>query len=177
MPPFTLKKSRPTKRIRILVRADGTVVVSAPARVPDFLVRRFVSSKTDWITEKLAYFAKYPVDQSHILKNPRMTAANKKLALELVQNRLKYLNEFYNFQYDKVSIKNQKTRWGSCSSKKNLNFNYKILFLTPAEQDYIIVHELCHLAEMNHGAKFWSLVSEQIPDYLKLRASIRKYKL
>lgn len=91
----------------------------------------------------------------------------KEEARMLVHARLEYFNAYYNFSYKKVFIKNTKTRWGSCSSKGNLNFSYKILFLKPEEQDYLIVHELCHLKEFNHSARFWALVVQQCPDYKK----------
>lgn len=172
-----IKKSRKTKRIRISVHPDGKVIVSAPWIMPDVFVRRFVASKADWIKEKLEYFAKHTIAKSELLPRQRMTLANKKLALDLVQNRLKHFNQFYNFEYKNITIRNQKTRWGSCSRKKNLNFNYKILFLKPEQQDYIVVHELCHLSQMNHGPKFWELVVQQIPDYKNIRASIKKFRL
>jgi predicted metal-dependent hydrolase len=78
---------------------------------------------------------------------------------------LEHYNQHYQLQYNRVAIRNTRSRWGSCSSKKNLNFNYRILFLEPELQDYLIVHELCHLQEMNHAPQFWTLVAEQIPDY------------
>jgi predicted metal-dependent hydrolase len=99
----------------------------------------------------------------------------KEQARVLVHARLSYFNGYYNFSYNKVFIKNPKTRWGSCSSKGNLNFSYKILFLEPAAQDYLIVHELCHLKEFNHSARFWSLVALQCPDYKKHHLEL-KYK-
>lgn len=98
----------------------------------------------------------------------------KIVALELAKNRLEYFNTFYNLKYNRVSIKNQKTRWGSCSRKGNLNFNYKIALLPSKMSDYIIVHELCHLAEFNHSQNFWNLVAEQIPDYKEIRADLHK---
>lgn len=70
-------------------------------------------------------------------------------------------------------IKNTKTKWGSCSSKKNLNFSYKIALLDPELQDYLIVHEMCHLAEMNHGKGFWDLVAQQIPHHVALNKKLR----
>jgi len=86
---------------------------------------------------------------------------------------LEYFNTFYNFKWGRVTIRNQKTRWGSCSKKGNLNFNYKIALLKPSQADYIIVHELCHLKEFNHGKNFWSLVAQTIPDYKEVRSSLR----
>jgi predicted metal-dependent hydrolase len=89
----------------------------------------------------------------------------KEQARVLVHARLEHFNTFYNFPYNKVFIKNPKTRWGSCSSRGNLNFSYKILFLNPAAQDYLIIHELCHLKEFNHSSRFWALVALHSPDY------------
>ena len=98
---------------------------------------------------------------------------HKESARMLILRRLEYFNEYYNLQWNRVAIRNQRRCWGSCSSLKNLNFNYKIYFLPPHLQDYIIVHELCHLREMNHGQEFWDLVGEQIPDYKACRAELR----
>ncbi len=91
--------------------------------------------------------------------------AHKENARALVHERLLYWNQFYNFEYKRVAIRNQRRCWGSCTSLKNLNFSYKLLFLPPHLLDYIIVHELCHLKELNHGQNFWALVAEQVPDY------------
>jgi predicted metal-dependent hydrolase len=84
------------------------------------------------------------------------------LAKQIVIEKVEQFNQYYKFEYGKIFIKNQGTRWGSCSSKKNLNFNYRIAVLPPELQDYLIVHELCHLKEFNHGNAFWDLVGEQV---------------
>ena len=97
----------------------------------------------------------------------------KSPATNLIKERLEYFNQFYNYKLGRVTIRNQKTRWGSCSKKGNLNFNYKIVLLSPKQADYIIVHELCHLKEFNHSQKFWDLVSTTIPDYKEIRSSLR----
>lgn len=89
--------------------------------------------------------------------------------------RLEYWNLFYNFTYNRLTIKAHKRRWGSCSRLKNLNFNYKIIFLPWPLADYIIVHELCHLQELNHSAKFWQLVARVMPDYPARRRGLRSY--
>ncbi len=90
---------------------------------------------------------------------------HKEAARCLVISRVKHWNQFYGFEYNRIAIRNQRRCWGSCSSLKNLNFNYRILFLPPHLQDYIVVHELCHLEELNHGKEFWNLVQRQIPHY------------
>lgn len=115
------------------------------------------------------------------VKKPKIKSQNylkyKKDAEVLVKERLEYFNQFYNFKWGRVAIRNQKTRWGSCSKKGNLNFNYKIALLTPLQADYIIVHELCHLKEFNHSKKFWDLVAQTIPDYKEVRNSLRTNSL
>lgn len=97
----------------------------------------------------------------------------KEAARALVHRRLEELN-VHGFVYNRVAIKNSTSRWGSCSEKKNLNFNYRILFLPPHLQDYIIVHELCHLQIFNHSPAFWALVAEMVPDYKVCRRELRK---
>lgn len=90
---------------------------------------------------------------------------HKEAARALVVERLQQYNQHYNFTWNRVAIRNTKRSWGSCSSLKNLNFSYKLLFLPEDLCDYIVVHELCHLQELNHGPRFWLLVAETIPDY------------
>lgn len=115
---------------------------------------------------------------------PRRRARNtvhyethKEDARTLVHARLSYWNHFYGHSYKRVAIRNQKSRWGSCSTNQNLNFNYKILFLPIELVDYIIVHELCHLKHFNHGEEFWATVGEAIPDYIVRKNNLRKVSL
>lgn len=81
-----------------------------------------------------------------------------------------------NLPYNRVSIRGQKTRWGSCSSAKNINLNYKLLFLEQEFVSYIIIHELCHTMHLNHSKEFWQLVSSFYPNYRELRKQLLKYK-
>ena len=90
---------------------------------------------------------------------------HKEQARALIQSRLVHLNQSYQLIYHRVAIRDQRRCWGSCSSKGNLNFSYKLLFLPPCLRDYIIVHELCHLRVLNHSSDFWSVVAEVMPDY------------
>jgi len=103
-------------------------------------------------------------------------AEHKEAARALCHARLEHFNQFYNLQYNRVAIRNTRSRWGSCSSQKNLNFNYRIVFLPKVLQDYLIVHELCHLQEMNHGPHFWALVAEQVPQYHKRMQELRTHE-
>lgn len=98
---------------------------------------------------------------------------HKELSRALVHERITHYNAFYQFAVGRVFIKNHKSRWGSCSKLGNLNFNYKLVHLPPQLADYIIVHELCHLAHFNHSTKFWALVARTTPNHLQLRHQLR----
>jgi hypothetical protein len=106
-------------------------------------------------------------------RNRRQYLKYREEARTLVKSRIVYFNVYYNHPVGKVFIKNHKSRWGSCSSKGNLNFNYKIVLLPPEIADYIIVHELCHLKQFNHSPQFWSLVAETVPNHKVLRQKLR----
>lgn len=125
----------------------------------------FLRQKADWIKEKLKDI-KPNRSKDDYLKG-------KEQARELILERLNYFNQFYGFNYKRVSVRNQKSRWGSCSRDGNLNFNYKVLFLTKEVRDYIVVHELCHLKELNHSARFWALVARTVPNYKQLRKNLK----
>jgi predicted metal-dependent hydrolase len=104
----------------------------------------------------------------------RFTIKKREQARRFVENKLNRFNKFYRFEINRIAIKNTKTRWGSCSSKRNLNFNYKIIYLRPELADYLIVHELCHLGELNHSKRFWTLVVKTIPNYVEINKELRR---
>ncbi len=87
------------------------------------------------------------------------------------------LNAHYGYAVRRVFIKNSRSRWGSCSEHRNLNFNYRLLFLPPHLAEYVVAHELCHLREMNHSPAFWALVAETVPQYKSARAELRKIRI
>jgi hypothetical protein len=92
---------------------------------------------------------------------------------ERVEHFMAHYGPYHGITIGKIAIRNQKSRWGSCSKKGNLNFNYKLAFLSPEVRDYIIVHEICHIKEFNHGKDFWALVGEMMPEYKALRKQLR----
>ena len=102
---------------------------------------------------------------------------HKEKAREIAIDRLAYFNQHYKLKYNKIAIRNQKSRWGSCSSKGNLNFNYKIALLPSHLSDYVIVHELCHIGQFNHSQKFWDLVAETLPNPELLQAELKKIRI
>ncbi len=170
---YKLRKSRRAKRMRIAVYGDASVVVTLPCGAYDHAAEKFLQVKASWLLDKISYFKSRGI--VNILKNgQREFRKNKEAALRLAEARVDYFNAIYKYKFNKIAIKRQKTRWGSCSRQGNLNFNFKILFLPPPIADYIIVHELCHLKEFNHSKKFWALVRETVPDYPDLKKALRQ---
>lgn len=171
---FTLKRVAKSKSLRIIIRPGGGVVVTAPKWLPQYKVREYVQAHAEWIKEKLLHAS----NAQKVF--PSLTSQElvkvKKMALISFSQRLLELNEQYNFVYKRVSIRNQSTRWGSCSKTGTLSFNYRLYFLRPELQDYVLVHELCHLKEMNHSVKFWGLVERVVPDYKELRRELKKLR-
>lgn len=163
----TIKSDR--KTIAIQIMPDGTVVIRCPKRMRLDEVRKFVESKSDWIEKHLT---------GHVLPvTEKLTEQEVKLLREktrqLVTERVKYFAPVIGVTYNQIAIRTQKTRWGSCSSKGNLNFNC-LLGLTPPEVlDYVVVHELCHRIELNHSKQFWNAVERTMPDYKVHRKWLR----
>jgi len=136
------------------------------------MIEQFVEAKAEWILEHVAKAKSRPLSLLRGGTRADYTRLKTK-ALELVESRLNYFNKFYQLSWKKVAIRNQKTRWGSCTSTGTLSFNYRIVHLLPEQADYIVVHELCHLAQMNHSGKFWHLVEKTVPNHRQIRAKIR----
>ena len=170
---YTLCKNRRARRMRLAVYCDGAIVVTTPFDLKENIAERFIREKTEWLFAKIAYFKQFKGKPA-----ARYSLADylkyKDKAFEWATERVDYFNKTHKYDFNTISIKNQKTRWGSCSKKGNLNFNYKLFFLPEKVRDYIIVHELCHLKEFNHSRKFWSLVAKTIPDHAGLRSELKK---
>lgn len=179
---YQIIKNRKSKSLRIRVHFDGRVVVTIPYRMPKKMAVIFVNTKKEWIQERVQYFAKRQNEREASGAPRQMTAREKKQdyenkkeeARKIITNKVETINKYYGFKYGKIAIRNQRSRWGSCSKKGNLNFNYKIAFLSNEMLEYVVVHELCHLKEFNHGARFWVLVSQCVPDYKNIRNEMKK---
>lgn len=170
---YTQNENHRARSIRITIDVYGSIRVTKPKLVSIERVESFIKSKSKWILSKLEHFKS--IDKSLVINTKRGDFKKyKKEAQTFVTKKLLEWNEFYNFSYKNISVKNQKTRWGSCSKRGNLNFNYKILFLPEDLADYIVVHELCHLGELNHSKRFWQLVGKTIPEYKKAKARLKK---
>ena len=160
---------------QIQVTREGQVIVRAPLRMPERDIMRFVSEKSEWIERAQAKVtaAKERAADATPLSDADIDALADK-ALEYIPQRVALFAPIVGVDYGRITIRNQKTRWGSCSGKKNLNFNC-LLMLTPSEViDYVVVHELCHLKEMNHSPRFWAEVERVLPDYRELRLWLKR---
>ena len=98
----------------------------------------------------------------------------RKKAKKTFNHMLEQLAEEHGFHYQSLSIRTQKTRWGSCSNKKNINLNAKLLFMPTEVVRYVMIHELCHTIEMNHSHRFWALVEECDPNFKKNRSLLKR---
>jgi hypothetical protein len=172
--PYNIRMSRRARRMRISVGSDAGVVVTLPWGFKSAFAENFVRQKQEWILKSLDYFKNFE-GKIFIKSGRREYLKNKQQALNLAKAKITQWNFHYNFPFGKINIKNQKTRWGSCSKKGNLNFNYKIVHLPEYLVDYLVVHELCHLKELNHSRKFWELVGRAAPEHKKLRRELRSF--
>lgn len=148
--------------MRLAVYNDGQVVVTQPQGLKRGEIKEFIRQNSAWLVSK-----------TESLKQNNDYQRYQEKALSFVKERIRRYNGIYGFKFKRISVRNQRTRWGSCSQKGNLSFNYRILFLPKKLADYIIVHELCHLKELNHSQRFWDLVSKTLPDYGEIRKGFR----
>ena len=163
------------KTMALEVTLDARVIVRAPFRMPQTEIERFVKEKAAWIEKSLE---KVYQKNAECVVQPKLTREDiDRLAdrsREVLPRKVAYYAEKIGVTYGRITIRHQKTRWGSCSGKGNLNFNC-LLMLTPEEiQDYVVVHELCHRKEMNHSDRFWREVARILPDYKERRKWLKE---
>lgn len=150
------------KTIAIQIEPDGTVLVRSPLRLSEAAIQAFVESKSSWIEkhlEKLAHQPKLPALTEDDIQRMAQQAR------EIIPQRVAHYAGLLGVDYGRITIRHQRTRWGSCSGKGNLNFNCLLMDVPTEVLNYVVVHELCHRKEMNHSQKFWAEVEKIIPDY------------
>lgn len=168
---ITLIRSR-RKSLAIEITPELQVVVRAPARMPVREINAFVQEKDDWIRAHLQRME----EKKRLREQYRKQALSKEelqelatQAMKLIPQKVHYYAQIIGVTYGRITIRNQRTRWGSCSGKGNLNFNCLLLLMPEEVLDYVVVHELCHRKEMNHSARFWEEVEKILPDYRQRR--------
>lgn len=169
---FTLRASRRTKRVRLLVRPGGAIVVSGPRWLSMNRARRLLQEHTTWISAATARMR--TVHSRHLAGSPAEYERLKDQAQAFIEARLRVLNRSYGCTWQRVTVRNQRTRWGSCSRGGHLSFHYRLLMLPLPLADYVLAHELSHLIEMNHSKAFWNCVARTVPEYRSCRAALRQ---
>ena len=167
------------KTISIEITKDAKVIVRAPYYTPVSEINSFIGEKADWIHKHLTKMEKLKEERdnsSSELLTPQDIKLLTTRAKRIIPQRVRYYADIMGLKYGRITIRMQKSRWGSCSSKGNLNFNC-LLMRTPDEiTDYVVVHELCHLKEMNHSPRFWAEVEKIIPDYKERRKWLKDHE-
>ena len=160
-----VRSSRRTLSLQI--RPDGSLLVRAPLRMPEREIREFLRGKSDWIERNLAKVEK----ANRVGEEAPLSAEDihdlADRALREIPPRVREFARRMGVSYGRITIRNQRSRWGSCSSEGNLNFNCLLMLSPPEVLDYVIVHELAHRKQMNHSAAFWEEVAAVLPDYRK----------
>lgn len=167
-------RSSRAKRLSINIRGKK-VRVTVPKGISMKKAEQFVLSKKNWIENHLRKYKALQDEYKQSIGNtPNI---NKTEVKKDLIGKLEFLSQKHGFTYNRAFIKNQKTLWGSCSAKKNINLNYKLVLLPNELQEYIILHELVHLTHRNHSKAFWQELERFCPEYINRRKELRKYRL
>ena len=161
----------------IQVNSNLSVTVRAPRSASEKDIEEILKKKEAWISKHIEKIKKtkerLEAESTEKLTREKVIALAEE-ALKVIPERVEYFAKVIGVTYGKITIRNQKTRWGSCSSKGNLNFNC-LLMLAPSEVlDYVVVHELCHRKQMNHSKAFWLEVEKVLPNYKEVRKWLKE---
>ena len=172
--PYEVIRSR-RKSISLEISRQGRILVRAPLSMRDAEIARCVSGKEEWIRTHLEKVRQIRAQAS----GQRLTGDGIRALADRARREIPPRVEMFarkaGVSYGRITIRNQKSRWGSCSSRGNLNFNCLLMLAPPGVTDYVIVHELCHRIEMNHSARFWAEVERVMPDYRVPRKWLRDH--
>ena len=155
------------KNLGLEINEDG-LTIRAPKWASEKEIKSFILKNEGWILKHLDKYNKKKKEYEGVekLTNEEINELAKK-AMEYIPKRVEYYSKLIGVTYGRITIRNQKTRWGSCSSKGNLNFNCLLMLTPPEVIDSIVVHELCHRKEMNHSDRFYAEVLSVFPEYHK----------
>ncbi len=169
------ERSRRAKRINISVKPSAGVRVAVPVGTSFRKAEEFVHTRMDWIQKHLLRIRRYEKEGRII--SDTSPDIDRSEARRKLTGRLEYLAEKYGFTYNRVFIRNQKTRWGSCSHKNNISLNIRILSLPEELGDYVILHELTHTRVKNHSNVFWAELDKYVMNSKAMASRLRKYGL
>ena len=160
------------KTLAVQIRADGTVIARAPLRMPKERILGFLSEKASWICTQQGRMQEREKmrQQARIHLDAAQEKELRERAKAVLAQRTAYFARQIGVTYGRITVRDQKTRWGSCSQTGNLNFNFRLILAPLEVLDYVVVHELCHRRQMNHSAQFWQEVAQVLPDYRERKA-------
>lgn len=168
---YGIKIIRSDRRtVLVEVGRDLSVVVRAPRRMRTSDIERFVNERREWIESHIALMrlrneeTARRRDEIPPLTDEEIRALAGR-ALETIPQRVEYFASLVGVDHGRITVRSQRSRWGSCSSQGNLSFNCLLMLAPPEVADYVVVHELCHRIEMNHSPRFWAEVARVMPDY------------
>lgn len=165
------------KTVAIQVNSDLSVTVRATRSVSEKDIEEILKKKEAWISKHIEKIKetkeRFEAEPTEKLTREKVIALAEE-ALKVIPERVEYFAKVIGVTYGKITIRNQKTRWGSCSSKGNLNFNCLLMLAPPEVLDYVVVHELCHRKQMNHSKAFWLEVEKVLPDYKEARKWLKE---
>ena len=162
------------KTVAIQIKPDKTIIVRAPKRMSKEQIHSLVQSKEKWIQKHLSELENHSEEDCQPLSEEDIKALADQ-AVKFIPERVRYYAPLIGVTYGRITIRNQRTRWGSCSSKGNLNFNCLLMLAPPEVLDSVVVHELCHRKEMNHSKQFYEEVRRVFPEYDKWNGWLKAY--
>jgi len=168
-----IRSNRKTLAFRVV--GSSALEVRAPLLLPQREIEKKLRQNASWIEKHLALYQKRQAEKEKLAPFSEQDIRElARQALEQLPHRVKYFAGLMDVAYGQITIRNQKTRWGSCSSKGNLNFNCLLMLCPPQVRDYVIVHELSHRKHMDHSAAFWAEVERVLPDYKQHRDWLKR---
>jgi len=167
--------SAKAKRLNISIRPFKGIRVAVPKGVSLKKAERFLRSKAQWIQKHMARMRQ--LEKMHEDVSERLARIDYTEAKKILMARVKKIAEKHGFIYNRVCIRKQKTRWGSCSAKDNISLNVKLVLLPERLMDFIILHELVHTRVKNHGKDFWAELLKIEPDVKALSSKIKEYSI
>jgi predicted metal-dependent hydrolase len=168
--PYKIIRRRGMRRMLLSISSRGELVMTVPKLAPSMFITSFLRQSSAWIEKHLHHIGTH---RSAREERQREYAARRSEAKSIIERRVSELSLRHGFRYRKISVRNQQTRFGSCSRIGNLSFQYRIAFFPPEERDYIIIHELCHLRHFDHSPAFWAEVGAFVPDHERIRRRLR----
>lgn len=165
------------KTVTIQVNSNLSVTVRAPRSASEKDIEEILKKKEAWISKHIEKIKetkeRFEAEPTEKLTREKVIALAEE-ALKVIPERVEYFAKVIGVTYGKITVRNQKTRWGSCSSKGNLNFNCLLMLTPPEVLDYVVVHELCHRKQMNHSKAFWLEVEKVLPNYKEVRKWLKE---